>query len=83
MKDLGEKQLQYEIKRGPSKSPPNSFQIKKIGGKDLNIWTDRRITAGTQCPRQSSVLFYYHMNGTYLPFKKYHILFGNLNVSNV
>jgi len=35
--DLDEKQLQHKFIRGPSKLPPNSFQIGKFGRGYLNI----------------------------------------------
>jgi len=38
--NLDEKQLQHKIKRGPSKSPPNSLQMGNLEG---NIWTFEQI----------------------------------------
>jgi hypothetical protein len=51
--DLDEKHLQHKIKRGPSKSPPNSFQIGNLEG---DIWTFEQIDELWQSPIYSTKL---------------------------
>ena len=48
--DLEETQLRDEIKRGPSKSPPNSFQIKNLAAK---IRTFEQVDELWQAPNQN------------------------------
>jgi hypothetical protein len=45
--DLDEKQLRHKIKIGPSKLPPNLFQIRNL---EDNIWTSEQIDEFWQSP---------------------------------
>jgi hypothetical protein len=51
--DLDEKHLWHEIKRGPFKLPPNSFQIGNLEG---DIWTFEQIDELWQSPSFTSIL---------------------------
>ena len=53
--DLDEKQLWHKIKRGPSKQPPKSFQIRNLEG---DVWTFEQIDELRQSPIMKTTMHY-------------------------